>query len=330
MKSSFTSVFLLFAVAACGGGGASDTTSASDDATNADEATDVDDDVDTDVDTDADTEGGECSNCPDGTSCVDGMCVPLGCDEGCPGLSYCDLATQMCQPGCALDSQCENASCDLATHSCVCDEGFAECGGECIPDDQICDSVCGNDQLDPNEVCDGDALNGASCESLGFFTGTLACLPDCSDYDTSDCVNPGCGDGTIHEGEECDGADLGGMSCADLGFDFGNVDCSPNCTFDTSDCGLTPQPEEGLFGECMVDFVDCVWDCAFDSFCSLPCQDDSDCAVPNLGGNVEGACLDNVQTMDMSRFCMMPCAGGLNCPGGMACTDTMQFGEICI
>jgi len=37
------------------------------------------------------------------------------------------------------------------------------------------------------ELCDGVDLNGQSCASLGFSSGTLACGPGCT-FDTSGCV----------------------------------------------------------------------------------------------------------------------------------------------
>lgn len=45
---------------------------------------------------------------------------------------------------------------------------------------------CGNGVLDDGEVCDGFALGGTSCESLGYTTGTLACATDCT-LDQSGC-----------------------------------------------------------------------------------------------------------------------------------------------
>ncbi len=47
---------------------------------------------------------------------------------------------------------------------------------------------CGSDWVDlPGEQCDGPALGGATCESLGFDGGALACTPDCA-FDTSGCL----------------------------------------------------------------------------------------------------------------------------------------------
>lgn len=49
--------------------------------------------------------------------------------------------------------------------------------------------VCGDDVLDPEEACDGEALNGASCEAFGFVDGTLECADDCS-FSFQGCVPP--------------------------------------------------------------------------------------------------------------------------------------------
>ncbi len=46
---------------------------------------------------------------------------------------------------------------------------------------------CGNNKIDGTDACDGTDLNGKSCEDFGFYSGTLACLNNCSDYDKSGC-----------------------------------------------------------------------------------------------------------------------------------------------
>lgn len=101
-------------------------------------------------------------------------------------------------------------------------------------------SGCGNNSLDAGEVCDGSALNGESCQSLGFEQGgTLACALSCQRFDTSACQSAAtCGDGTREGPEQCDGADLGGATCASLGqgFNGGSLGCTSSCTFDTRQC----------------------------------------------------------------------------------------------
>ncbi|MBK8010307.1 MAG: lamin tail domain-containing protein [Deltaproteobacteria bacterium] len=47
---------------------------------------------------------------------------------------------------------------------------------------------CGNGQIDGDETCDADDLGEQTCASLGFESGELACVDDCTDFDRSDCV----------------------------------------------------------------------------------------------------------------------------------------------
>lgn len=49
-------------------------------------------------------------------------------------------------------------------------------------------NICGNNVVEtPAEDCEGSDLNGASCESLGYASGTLSCDISC-DFDESGCV----------------------------------------------------------------------------------------------------------------------------------------------
>jgi hypothetical protein len=47
---------------------------------------------------------------------------------------------------------------------------------------------CGNSIIDSGETCDGTNLNGETCSSRGYKSGTLACKSDCSGFDTSGCT----------------------------------------------------------------------------------------------------------------------------------------------
>ena len=65
---------------------------------------------------------------------------------------------------------------------------------------------CGNDDVESGEDCDGDDLDGETCITLGYASGTLGCNDDC-EFDVSDCLNGTgtyCGDGTCNSGENCD------------------------------------------------------------------------------------------------------------------------------
>lgn len=127
---------------------------------------------------------------------------------------------------------------------------------------------CGDGAVNrPEEACDGADLGGASCETLGFDEGELACAPDCT-FDTSACVErsaercdepgdedgdgaadcddpdcdtapgcPRCGNGVVQDGEACDGAVPAGLTCASLGYDTGELACV-DCALDDSACRM--------------------------------------------------------------------------------------------
>lgn len=48
--------------------------------------------------------------------------------------------------------------------------------------------TCGDGAVTGPEVCDGANLGGATCESLGAVSGTLACAADCLTFDGSGCT----------------------------------------------------------------------------------------------------------------------------------------------
>ncbi len=100
---------------------------------------------------------------------------------------------------------------------------------------------CGNNAVDPGEACDGNNLDGQTCQALGYSAGSLACTSQCT-FDVSDCDStaPVCGNAILETGEQCDRGQLGGMTCVLLGFTGGQLGCSDSCRFDTSNCLGTP------------------------------------------------------------------------------------------
>jgi hypothetical protein len=91
---------------------------------------------------------------------------------------------------------------------------------------------CGDGIVQSTEDCDGSAFNAATCQSLGFDTGTLACTADCH-FSTVACVKR-CGNGVLDPLEACDGA-LGLPTCAAWGYQA----CSATCTVDSLHCVST-------------------------------------------------------------------------------------------
>ena len=132
------------------------------------------------------------------------------------------------------------------------------------------------------EECDGTNLNGETCESLGYYGGTLACMSNCI-FDVNNCQNYGwCGDSTIQSTfEECDDTDLNGEICESLGHAPGTLNCTSNCTFDFSQCGALCGDDTiqiGTSEECYgSDSVNCqtLGDFQSDLACNSSCHTDT-------------------------------------------------------
>jgi hypothetical protein len=122
----------------------------------------------------------------DAAPCPPGRRCPSGC---CPVGQVCRNGRCICTGG---KRKCRGKCVNLKTNprhcgACgnVCPSGHTCVGGECVAE-----ALCGNNIIEAGEVCDSLDLGGASCISLGFGGGgTLSCLPDCTGFDTSACLN---------------------------------------------------------------------------------------------------------------------------------------------
>jgi hypothetical protein len=182
------------------------------------------------------------------------------------------------------------------TYDCQID--FSGCTGK---------AVCGDTVAEANEVCDGDDLRGATCESLGYVGGTLACR-DCH-LDESDCEPPDlCGNGIINPNEECDGDNIGANDCRVIGF-AGELACRDNCTFDLSGC-YPP-----VCGNGVVE-VDEGCDDGETDECAGTCN--ADCTAPkNVCGDNIARCGEPCEEIDLQgRDCT---DFGFAAPAGLAC-----------
>jgi hypothetical protein len=54
--------------------------------------------------------------------------------------------------------------------------------------------ICGNNEIEPLEQCDGTDLHSQTCGSLGYATGTLTCSASCS-FNITQCINTNNGGG---------------------------------------------------------------------------------------------------------------------------------------
>jgi hypothetical protein len=208
---------------------------------------------------------------------------------------------------------------------------------------------CGDGVVDATEVCDGSALEGQSCESLGYGPGVLACAAGCAAFDTRGCASP-CGNGTLEASEVCDGANLDGQTCAGLGFVGGDLACAADCAaFDTRGCEGTCG--DGLLGGDEVcdgdllggsDCTDvgyyggalgCRADCAgFDvSGCAGTCGDQQ------INGEelCDGLALGGAQCADLGYYggelgCRTDCSGYIEADCVGRCGDQQRNGpEVC-
>ena len=181
----------------------------------------------------------------DGTDLGDHTCEAEGFDGGelacaadCSGYDTRGCLMAVCGDGVAVgDEPCDGP--DIADDvTCVTegfDSGSLACLDDCTVDVAGC-GICGNNQIDGDEGCDGVWLF-ETCLTLGYDSGETSCAPDCS-VDTSACGL--CGNDAIDGTESCDGVDLGGNTCASLGFTVaGDLACTPSCvSYDYTGCGV--------------------------------------------------------------------------------------------
>jgi hypothetical protein len=105
-------------------------------------------------------------------------------------------------------------------------------------------SYCGDGTVDANEDCDLTNLNGGTCVTAGFGSGTLACGPGCR-YDTSGCTEgkfPASGQTT------CYNAAGSAIACAGTGQD-GEKQAGANLAYNDNGDGTVTDLDTGLMWE---------------------------------------------------------------------------------
>ncbi|MCB9715044.1 MAG: hypothetical protein H6712_14350 [Myxococcales bacterium] len=109
------------------------------------------------------------------------------------------------------------------------DDGPATTSTECI-------SVCGNNVIECDEVCDLAQLAGETCISLGNQGGQLGCSLTCDSYNELGCFI--CGNGVVDIAEDCESVVPDGVTCESMGFESGDLLCGTDCLWDTTDCAM--------------------------------------------------------------------------------------------
>ena len=121
--------------------------------------------------------------------------------------------------------------------------------GKCIEKNET--PRCGDNKIDPGEVCDNNNLDNKDCKSFGYIEGTLSCIKEtCKAFNSSNCVKPPpCGNGAIDAGEQCDdkGNVFGAINSCKIYTNFigGNLGCN-NCQIDTTDCIIQKYCGDGI------------------------------------------------------------------------------------
>ena len=279
-----------------------------------------------------------CGQCGNGVVEGNEMCDRGNLNGGhCSDWGYVG-GTLACRPECVYDfTNCNfdvcgdgvigtSEACDgnnLGDNTCVTfgyDNGALACKPDCSGFDvSSCrgPAVCGDGEKTGPEKCDGADLGGATCASLGFQEGTLACSAQCNAFDVSGCHGiVSCGNGHRDALEFCDGTDFGpaGDACTNFGLGPGHLHCTAQCAIDTSGCGAPDLCKPyGWYNNGWCDACD-----------AMGGTTDSECATRCVA---DGWCADHFDTLTGTWTCTH--AGLLDPDCGVCGNGVLDGNELC-
>ncbi len=273
-----------------------------------------------------------------GTVCGNGECelaeTPCGCPDDCPPVCGDDCCAQEEECSCPDDCEptCGNAECD-------CDESYATCPQDCLPEAECGDGLCNmGEDCQTCELDCGACCGNGTCED-GLYESCKSCPEDCGGCcgdgacklaDGEDCLTcfkdcgacAPCGDGACVEGESCSGCPEDCGSCCgnggcDKGFGEDCYSCPEECSCDCqsnacqeADLGAGTVCADSALFECSTEADGCL-QASFLKSCTCDAAGKTCLAETCPGGCGE-------QAACVAAECV-PCSGTLrNCNGSDA------------
>jgi hypothetical protein len=331
------------------------------------------DNIDNDLDGQVDCNDANCANAANCQDCGNGA-IDAGeqCDgnnlnnQSCQTQGF-DGGTLSCNNNCffslvgCADEVCNNnldddgdGQVDCADSNCtnnaICNEigecndnldndndNATDCNDSDCANDAACLPFCGDGDINQaGEQCEGADLDGQSCQTLGFISGTLSCSVACT-FDVSGCVDELCNNGIDDDGDNAiDCADLScsndplcangtETTCEDFADNDndGLVDCEDNTSCKTlAACTPGNTPTGGACNtanQCQANNTDpfCINDGDLNidfpgGYCSQFCN----LAANDCGG--DGVCV-SINLPSGNGLCFDGCTTDANCRAGYSC-----------
>ncbi len=236
-----------------------------------------------------------CTDIQNCTLCSETDCVTNYSEILCSETDCQDTCEQN-ETDCTLCSEtdCVTNYSEILCSETDCQDTCEECENitirECVGD------LCGNNIINSGEECDGTDLNGETCESQGFDSGTLACLSDCSDYNTNGCntCDPDC------SGKEC-GSDGCGGSCGscDSGYSCKSGECEKKASKEKKESTTSTKTKitkSGVTKTCTSNWSCSAWSECINETQTRTCEDSNNC-------NSEEGKPETSQSCEMPETC---------------------------